>query len=192
MPGPGLLYLSGRTLAHGRREGLSSLAGSTLGGLVHVAAAAIGLSAIVMASATAFSAVKIVGGAYLLYLAWRMWRSASDRQPAGEEARTAGAADALRQGFIVEASNPKTAAFFLALIPQFIEPPAGPVALQFCLLGAVSVALNSMAGLVAILGASWLRSRFAGEGSLVARVRKASALMLGGLGVSLLLTRRPV
>ncbi len=105
--------------------------------------------------------------------------------------RGRGRRGAIRQGFVVEASNPKTAAFFLALIPQFVDPAAGPVALQFCVLGLVSVVLNSATGVAAILGASWVRERAAAGGPLVVRLRKLSALILGGLGVSLILTRRP-
>ncbi len=193
LPGPGLLYVAGRTLAEGRRVGLASSLGAGLGGLVHVLAGALGVSALIVASATAFTVLKVAGGLYLLYLAWQTWRSAGAAAlpEAGGPGLTLGVGRALRQGVVVEATNPKTAAFFLALIPQFVDPSQRGVVLQFATLGLVSVALNTaMAALVVTLAAS-LRARVTARPSLLRRLQQGSAAILGSLGVWLLLSRRP-
>jgi threonine/homoserine/homoserine lactone efflux protein len=190
MPGPGLIYVVGRTLTAGRGDGLASCLGTMLGGLIHVCAGAIGVSALLMASAEAFAVLKIAGGLYLLFLAVQAWRTASAPADIRQPGR-AGFRRALRQAMLVEATNPKTAAFFLALIPQFIDPGRGHVAWQFVLLGLISVALNTGMDVAAVVAASLLRGRLAPGGRLVPRLRKSSALMLGGLGVYFLLARRP-
>lgn len=191
LPGPGLFYIAGRTLASGRADGLASCVGSALGGLVHVAAGAIGISALIVASATAFGALKVAGGLYLVYLGIQTWRSAG--APIADEglATRADSWRALRQGIVVEATNPKTAAFFLALIPQFIDPARGSVAAQFTVLGLISIALNTGMAVLVTVAAGALRERVAGRSGLLRRLRQGSGAILGGLGVSLLLTRRP-
>lgn len=193
LPGPGLLYVAGRTLAGGRHVGLASSLGAGLGGLVHVLAGALGVSALIMASATAFTALKVVGGLYLLYLAWQTWRSAGAAAlPEGDlSGFQAGAGQALRQGIVVEATNPKTAAFFLALIPQFVDPAQGSVAMQFGVLGLVSVALNTAMALLVVVLAASLRARVVARPSLLKHLQQGSAAILGSLGVWLLLSRRP-
>lgn len=191
MPGPGLLYVAGRTLAAGRADGLASCLGTALGGGVHVLAGALGVSALVMASATAFAVLKVAGGLYLLWLGVQTWRSADAAALPAEGGTRPDAWRAFRQGALVEATNPKTAAFFLALIPQFIEPAQGSVAVQFALLGLVSVALNTAMAALVVSAAAALRGRLAGRAHVLRRLRQGSGAILGGLGVSLLLTRRP-
>ena len=191
MPGPGLFYIAGRTLASGRADGFASCSGCGLGGLVHVLAGAAGVSALVMASATAFTVFKLAGGLYLLYLGIQTWRSAAAPAPAPQGSASPDAWRAFRQGIVVEATNPKTAAFFLALIPQFIDASRGSVAMQFVVFGLVSVALNTGVSLLVVSAASALRGRLAGKAHVVRRLRQGSGAILGGLGVSLLLTRRP-
>src|SRR5262245_60114947 len=115
-PGPGIFYVAARTLAGGRTEGLASSLGLGLGGLVHVVAGAVGISALVMASAEAFAMLKIAGALYLVWLGLKTWREARIVEPT---VNATGARRALRDGIMVEALNPKTAAFFLAFIPQF-------------------------------------------------------------------------
>jgi threonine/homoserine/homoserine lactone efflux protein len=146
-PGPGILYVLARSLGGGVRAGVRSTAGTAIGGLCHVAAAAVGLSAVLMASATAFEIVKYAGAAYLVYLGVQMLRSAR-RAPEQELPAAAGGDDAVRQGAMTELLNPKTALFFLTFLPQFTQPDRGPVALQLLALGTISVALNSSADLV--------------------------------------------
>jgi threonine/homoserine/homoserine lactone efflux protein len=191
IPGPGLLYIVGRTLAGGRAAGYASSLGTALGGLVHVVAGVVGVSALVMASATAFIVLKLIGGIYLIVLAIQAWRSAARIDVAEHVAENTGIAAAFRDGAIVEATNPKTAAFFLALIPQFIDPSYGSVGMQFFVLGAISIGVNTAMALLVATGASRLRDRLSSNTRFMVRVRQGSAIMLASLGLSLLLTRRP-
>jgi threonine/homoserine/homoserine lactone efflux protein len=184
IPGPGMLYVLARTLAHGRGAGLRSTLGTAAGGLGHVVAAAVGLSALLMTSALAFSAVKYAGAVYLIWLGVRTL--AGLRDPA-EEVRGDGTqppsaagtgGPAFRQGVLTELLNPKTALFFLTFLPQFVQPDNGPVAVQLLALGCVSVALNSSADVVvAALGGRlrtalsprwWRRQRLASGCTLIA------------------------
>jgi threonine/homoserine/homoserine lactone efflux protein len=186
-PGPGILYIVARTLAGGRREGLASSVGLGLGGLVHVFGGAVGLSALIMASAEAFTLLKIAGAAYLIWLGLKTWRDAHAVEPT--EVQTTGARRAFREGIVVEALNPKTAAFFLAFIPQFVDPSVH-VAAQFVVLGLISVALNTSADLVVTYWAAKGRAGLARRPSFVTRTRKASGVIMCGLGTTLLLARR--
>jgi len=186
-PGPGILYIVARTLAGGRREGLASSVGLGLGGLVHVFGGAIGLSALIMASAEAFTLLKIAGALYLIWLGVKTWREA--RAIAPTEVQTTGARRAFRDGIVVEALNPKTAAFFLAFIPQFVDPSAN-VAAQFIVLGLISVALNTSADLVVTYWAARARSGLAARPSLITRMRQVSGAVMCGLGTTLLFARR--
>src|SRR5215207_2257182 len=147
-PGPGIFYVAARTLAGGRREGVASSFGTGLGGMVHVLAGSLGVSAIVLASAELFTALKLVGAAYLVWLGLRTFQSArrdaSTALDGGSAAPPIGPRRAFRDGVLVEALNPKTAAFFLAFVPQFVDPAGSYPALQFMALGLVSVALNTL------------------------------------------------
>ncbi len=185
-PGPGIFYVAARTLAGGRGEGVASSIGPGLGGLVHVIAGAIGISALVMASAEAFAIVKIVGAGYLVWLGLKAWREA--RVPLPTDVRTTGSRQALREGIIVEALNPKTAAFFLAFIPQFVDA-SRPVAAQFVVLGLISVALNTSADIVVTYAAATARAGLAERPSLIMLARQISGAVICGLGASLLLAR---
>lgn len=186
-PGPGIFYVAARALAGGRSEGLASSFGTGVGGFVHVAAGAVGLSAVIMASAEAFTAIKVAGALYLIWLGIKSWRSAHATDLG--EVGTTGARHAFREGILVEALNPKTAAFFLAFIPQFIDP-TGNVPQQFALLGVISVALNTAADVVVTYWAAKARNSLAAKPSLIARLRKASGAVMCGLGVSMLLVKR--
>jgi len=187
-PGPGILYVAARTLAGGRRSGFASSVGLGVGGLVHVVAGAAGLSALLMASAETFTVVKLIGAAYLIWLGIRTIREASVALP--EISAAPGAAPAFRDGVIVESLNPKTAAFFLAFIPQFVDPSQGHVALQFAALGLVSVLLNVLADIVVVLMAARARDGFVRRPSLIRRLRQTSGVVMCGLGASLALARR--
>jgi threonine/homoserine/homoserine lactone efflux protein len=190
-PGPGMLYVVGRTWAAGRADGLASSFGTMLGGFVHVIACVIGVSALIMASATAFTVLKLCGGVYLLWLGIQTWRSASQHRMEMPQEGRMGVLRTFRQGVVVEATNPKTAAFFLAFIPQFIVPATGHVALQFLMLGVISVLLNTGADLVAVLCASRLHEKFLHRPSLFRRLRQGSGALMASLGIGLLLSRRP-
>jgi threonine/homoserine/homoserine lactone efflux protein len=186
-PGPGIFYVAARTLAGGRREGLASSFGTGLGGLVHVVAGAVGVSALVMASAEAFAIMKIVGAAYLVWLGVKTIRTA--RLDAYAAVGSAGARRAFREGIMVEALNPKTAAFFLGFIPQFIDQ-AQPVAPQFIMLGLISVVLNTAADVVVTYGCARVQSSLEARPGLIRRIREGAGVLMCGLGLSLLLARK--
>ena len=146
-PGPGIFYVAARALSGGRAEGVTSSLGTGLGGTVHVLGGSLGVSAIVLASAELFTGLKLLGAAYLVWIglrtAWAARRDASAALGGDAAVSPVGALRAFREGVMVEALNPKTAAFFLAFVPQFVDPSAGHVALQFLVLGFMSVALNT-------------------------------------------------
>lgn len=190
-PGPGLLYVAARSLAGGRAEGIASSFGTALGGGVHILAGALGVSALVLASAEAFTLLKLAGAAYLVALGWRTIRQAGTALAAAAPPPAMGHARAFREGALVEALNPKTAAFFLAFLPQWVDPAAGGVFGQFVLLGAVSVALNTAADVLVAFAAGALRSGAAARPRLLRRLREASGALMIALGAMLALARRP-
>jgi threonine/homoserine/homoserine lactone efflux protein len=189
-PGPGIFYVAARTLAGGRNEGLASSVGTGLGGMVHVIAGAVGLSALVMTSAEAFTVLKFVGAAYLVWLGIRTIREARHDIAIGP-VDPAGVRRAFRDGVVVEAFNPKTAAFFLAFLPQFVVPAEGHVALQFIVLGTISVTLNTAVDVVVTYAASAVRDRLAARPAIIRRMRQTSGGILCALGVTLALAKRP-
>lgn len=194
-PGPGIFYVAARTLAGGRAEGLASSFGTGLGGMVHVLAGSLGVSAILLASAELFTALKLAGAGYLVWLGTRTIlaarRDALASIHTGAPVPSIGVRRAFREGVLVEALNPKTAAFFLAFVPQFVDPALGPVAAQFIVLGFLSVVLNTMADVVVAFGSSRIRDGAAARPGLVRRIREASGAAIVALGLGLALARRP-
>lgn len=194
-PGPGIFYVAARTLAGGRAEGVASSFGTGLGGMVHVLAGSLGVSAIVLASAELFAALKLIGAAYLIWIGLRTLhaarREAATVLNGGAAAPPVGPGRAFREGMLVEALNPKTAAFFLAFIPQFVDPAQGSVALQFVVLGFVSVALNTLADILVAFGAGRIRDGAAARPMLIRRLRETSGGAMIALGVGLAFARRP-
>jgi threonine/homoserine/homoserine lactone efflux protein len=178
-PGPGIFYVLARSLAGGRREGVHSSFGTFVGGLFHVFAAALGISAILAASAVAFHTVKYAGAAYLVWLGIRMIRTRNAELTVETLPPSQGA---FRQGIFTEALNPKTALFFLSFIPQFITPERGHVFLQFVVLGALSVILNTTADLVVVLLAAPLERKLKNSARFRRRQRVASGLGMITLG----------
>ena len=189
IPGPGIFYVAARTLSGGRQAGIASTFGTALGGLVHVIAGGVGVSAIILASAQLFTVLKLAGALYLIWLGIRTFREAGSLPP--QQTGPTGTTRAFREGVLVEALNPKTAAFFLAFIPQFLEPAAGYPALQFMTLGLISVTLNTFADVIVVVAASTARTNLVRRPRLVQRLRQGSGLFIAGLGVSLALARRP-
>ena len=183
-PGPGMFYVLARTLAGGRREGFHSSAGTFLGGLFHVLAAALGVSAILAASAVAFHSVKYAGAAYLVFLGVRMIRTRNAEMAVDN---TAPSDRAFRQGVFTEVLNPKTALFFLSFIPQFIVPGRGHVFFQFAALGFLSVSLNTAADLAVVSLAAPLERKLKSSISFRRRQRTASGIGMVGLGAYLAL-----
>ena len=189
VPGPGIFYVAARTLSGGRKAGIASTLGTALGGLVHVIAGALGVSAIILASAELFTALKFAGALYMIWLGIRTFREAG--HPLLEPIGPVGSPRAFRDGVVVEALNPKTAAFFLAFIPQFLDPAAGHLALQFMTLGLISVTLNTLADVIVVVMAAAARGGLLKRPHLLQRLRQGSGLFIAGLGLSLALARRP-
>ena len=187
MPGPNVLYVMARSMNQGRRAGLVSVLGVEMGTLAHVAAASLSISAIVLSSASAFNAIKYLGAAYLVYLGIR---KLLERGPPAQSSAHAPAS--LRrvfcQGALVATLNPKTALFFLAFFPQFVDTTRADAAPQTLLLGLMFIGMATVAdGGYALLAASfgqWLhRSRHFAKGQ-----RYFAATMFIALGVSAALT----
>ena len=191
-PGPGMLYVLARSLAGGKREGVLSAFGTFLGGMVHVFAAALGVSVILARSALAFAAVKYAGAAYLCFLGVKMILEArregkSEIQlPSDNSIADRGTPrNPLWQGVATEVLNPKTALFFLSFIPQFVNRTAGHVFFQFVLLGTVSVVLNTSADLIVILLAGPLGKKIRSSAVFRRRQRTATGVIMIGLGTYL-------
>jgi threonine/homoserine/homoserine lactone efflux protein len=181
VPGPGMLYVLARTLAVGRRDGVLSSLGTFLGGLVHVVAVATGLSLVLATSALAFAVVKYAGAAYLVYLGVRMIINARQDVEVGL-ADTGVRHSPFCEGIAMEALNPKTALFFLAFIPQFVNRAEGGVFWQFLLLGAISVSFNTSCDLIVTLLAAPIGARLRSSATLRRRQRTVTGLTLIGLG----------
>ena len=181
VPGPGMLYVLARALGGGRREGLLSALGTFFGGMVHVFAAAAGVSIILAKSAVAFETVKYLGAGYLCFLGIRMILDAR-RNDAVSLADLPRGKNPFWQGILTEVLNPKTALFFLSFIPQFVDRTHGHVFLQFVLLGTLSVTLNTSADIVVTLLAGPLGQRIRGSARFRRRQRTLTGAVMIGLG----------
>jgi threonine/homoserine/homoserine lactone efflux protein len=186
-PGPGMLYVLARSLAGGKREGVLSAFGTFLGGMVHVFAAALGLSIILAKSAVAFAAVKYLGAAYLCFLGVRMILEArrDNADAAAMLSTIQPQRNPLWQGVATEVLNPKTALFFLSFIPQFVSHTGGHIFLQFVTLGTISVVLNTTADLVVIALAGPLGVRIRSSAVFRRRQRTLTGAIMIGLGTYL-------
>jgi len=185
IPGPAVLYIVTRSVDQGRAAGLASVCGVHVGTLLHVAAAALGLSALLVSSATAYDTVRWLGAAYLVGLGVRRLLARDEDVPeaaaAGPGARRSGLGRIFAQGVVVNVLNPKTALFFFAFLPQFVDTSRGSVPFQVVVLGAAFVLLGLLSdgayALLASTGAGWLRRR--------PKVARASRLVSGGVLISL-------
>jgi threonine/homoserine/homoserine lactone efflux protein len=186
-PGPGMLYVLARSLAAGKRAGVLSAFGTFLGGLVHVFAAALGVSMILAKSAAAFSAVKYVGAAYLGFLGVRMILAARSQRFDAETIPPPleSGHNPLWQGVATEVLNPKTALFFLSFIPQFVGRGSGPVFFEFVMLGTISVLMNTAADLLVIALAGPLGARIRSSAVFRRRQRTVTGAIMIGLGTYL-------
>ena len=187
-PGPGLAYVVARTVSGGRAEGLASCLGTSLGGLVHVLASALGLSLIIAESAMAFNLLKYIGAAYLVYLGIRILRS-KDKHVAISSISPQGGSRALCEGIIVETLNVKTALFFLAFLPQFVSPYE-PLVAQFVLLGCICVTLNTLVDIAAVFAAHRLMKSDVARTARAKLLSRLSGGTMIGIGAFLALTRR--
>jgi threonine/homoserine/homoserine lactone efflux protein len=180
IPGPAVFYVVTRSVAQGRTAGLASAAAIEVGNLVHVAAAMLGVSALLAASATAFTVVKYAGAAYLVYLGVLALLARGGVAP-DDDAPPQPLRRVVTQGIVVSVLNPKTALFFLAFLPQFVDPSRGPVPLQIGVLGVLLATItwlsDSTYALVTGTAGNWLRGN--------ARVRRAQRLATGGAYITL-------
>jgi threonine/homoserine/homoserine lactone efflux protein len=187
VPGPAVVYVLTQSVAHGRRAGLASVGGIAAGAVVHVVAAAIGLSSLLVSSAIAFNVVKYLGAAYLVYLGIRRIMG-RDGSVALVDAPPKPLRRLFRDGFVVEVLNPKVALFFLAFLPQFVQPELGRVWLQIVVLGAIFIVVGVVSdGLYALLGGTFggvLKRSWA----YVRIERYVSGAVFVGLGVVAALT----
>jgi threonine/homoserine/homoserine lactone efflux protein len=188
IPGPAVIYIVTRGLAQGRSAGVVSALGVEAGALLHVAAAAVGLSALVASSAVAFTAIKYAGAAYLILLGVRKLTKGGDLMPADPPRERTGRL--FWQGLIVNALNPKVAIFFLAFLPQFIDPARGAVAVQVVVLGvffiSIAVALDCAWAVAAGTVGNGLRDSVA----IRRWLNRVSGTTYVGLGVTAALARR--
>jgi threonine/homoserine/homoserine lactone efflux protein len=183
VPGPNLIYIATRSLGEGRSAGLASALGVETGTLLHIAAAAAGLSALIASSAAAFTLVRYAGAAYLIYLGIRALRAKEAPLPTGAAARGA-LARAYLEGVLVNVLNPKVALFFLAFLPQFLDPARGSVAGQVLTLGVVffclALTIDLLYALTAGAVGGWLRRK----GGVLRRQRYLTGSVYIALGAA--------
>ncbi len=183
VPGPAVLYIIGRSVSQGRPAGVASVLGIEVASLVHVTAAALGLSAILLSSALAFNLVKYLGAAYLIYLGIRTLLS-KDKAPEDEVSKPDSLRRIFSQGFVVNILNPKTALFFFAFLPQFVNPAAGNVTLQIVLLGILFVTMATITDSTYALLASFLAHHLKGNLRFAKGQRYFAGLVYVGLGLT--------
>ncbi|ADB35897.1 Lysine exporter protein (LYSE/YGGA) [Kribbella flavida DSM 17836] len=186
VPGPSVLFIVGRALAVGRREAMLTMVGNTLGAAVMLVAVALGLGTLIAASAIALTAVKLAGAAYLICLgvhAFRTRKSLAEALTGG--VKPANTRRVLRQGFLVGVTNAKTAVFFAAVLPQFVDPAAGAAAAQILVLGLIFVVIALASDTVWAVAAGSARDWFARSPRRLELVGGTGGLMIIGLGASI-------
>ena len=183
VPGPAVLYIVARSIQHGRRAGLVSVVGIHVGTLVHIAAATLGLSALVLSSAVAFTAVKIAGAVYLIGLGlWTLfWNRAETEVALGGERNLR---RAFAQGILVNVLNPKTALFFVAFLPQFVDPEAPHPAVQIAFLGVLFALLGLITDSIWALAAGTAGGMLRSSRRFVRTQRYVTGTVYIGLGVA--------
>jgi threonine/homoserine/homoserine lactone efflux protein len=194
VPGPAVIYVVARSIEGGRRAGLVSMLGIEAGGLVHGAGAAVGLSAVLASSATAFTVVKVAGAAYLVWLGVRRLVASTRPTPSAPEGDVPAPRAGRRlflEGVLVNVLNPKVAIFFLAFLPQFVDPAAGAVALQVLVLGVVflTVAVLCDGAWAIVAGAAATRLRSSARAR--AWLDRVSGVVFLGLGAAAALAGEP-
>ena len=191
-PGQDTFYILGRSVAEGTKSGVASALGIAVGSLLHTAFAAVGLSAVLATSASAFAVVKLLGAAYLIYLGVRMLFIASSAEtPTSRSAVATGALRAFRDGIVTNVLNPKVALFFLALMPHFIEPASETKVAAFIVLGLTFVTTGTVWCLVLALAAGKLRRFFTNHPGGWSAVSRATGGVFVLLGLRLAAARQP-
>jgi threonine/homoserine/homoserine lactone efflux protein len=193
VPGPSVLFVISRGVTYGRRAALATVAGNTAGSAVQAAFVAAGLGAVVATSTAVFTAMKVAGGAYLVYLGFRAWtdrRSLVDALRRGADVPVRSAGRLLRDGFVVGVSNPKTTLFFLAVLPQFVREGGACASLQLLVLGflfcGLALVSDGAYGLAAGTARRWLER----SPHRLEAIGGAGGVVMVGLGVQLALTGR--
>jgi threonine/homoserine/homoserine lactone efflux protein len=190
IPGPAMLYAAAQTLAGGRRAGLMASLGIHLGCYVHVVSAAAGLSILFHAVPILYSAVKLIGAGYLIWLGISLLRSPGEQEAGPASAASKSAGRAFLHSISVEVLNPKTAIFFMAFLPQFIDASAAlPVWAQFLILGTIVNLIFSSADIVCVVLAGAIIGRLRQSGAAQRMMRRAGGTILIGLGSHLALQR---
>lgn len=188
-PGPAVLFIVARSVEQGRAAGLVSVLGIHLGTIVHIIAAAVGLSALLVSSALAFAIVKYLGAAYLIWIGIRTLM-AKEPDPAAPAVPTEPLRRVFRDGFVVNLFNPKTAIFFLAFLPQFVDPQAAfPLWLQFLVLGTIVNLAFSSADLVTVVLASAMMTQLKRSQRAQTVLRWLGGSVLVGLGAHMATSR---
>ena len=193
IPGPSVLFVIGRALAHGRRTALATVLGNLIGSYLLVTAVAWGLGTLVETSAAVFTGVKLAGAAYLVYLGVQAFRHRKEMRAADMEAPAGKRRGDLRtvlDGILVGFTNPKGLIFFAAVLPQFVNHEAGRIPLQMMVLGLVPVAIGMVTDTLWGLGASAARSWFARSDRRLSMVGGAGGFAMIGLGVTVAATGR--
>jgi threonine/homoserine/homoserine lactone efflux protein len=189
LPGTGVIYTISTGLFKGNRHALAAAIGCTLGIVPHMLASSLGLAAILHTSAVAFQFVKYAGVAYLLYLAYSMWKSEGGFELSGEQ-KEKGAAKIISQGLLINILNPKLSIFFLAFLPQFITPQATSPMMEMFVLASVFMLITLVVFVLYGMGAAWLRQHVVANPKLVSHLQKFFALSFVGLGAKLAMEDR--
>jgi threonine/homoserine/homoserine lactone efflux protein len=187
VPGPSLLFTIGRALTVGRRDALLSVAGNGIGIVCQVLLIAVGLDAVVTASSAAYAVVKVAGATYVIWLGVQAIRHRADARAAmARPPASGGRGRALRTGFIVGVTNPKTIVFFVAFLPQFVDASSGRVGLQMAVLGVVFGAMAICSDSAWALAASKARDWFARKPHRLDKLGATGGVMMVGLGATML------
>ncbi len=193
IPGPSLLFTIGRAISAGRRDAMLTVLGNALGLYTQILGVALGVGPIIAASATAYTVLKVIGAAYLVWLGIQTWRhrreATADLAVLDRPAKPS--QHAVRDGYLVGLTNPKTIVFFAALLPQFVDHGAGPVWSQFAILGLVFMAIGIIGDTTFALLAGRARDWFARSPKRMERIGGTGGAMMMALGVGVLFTGRP-
>lgn len=184
-PGPDMLYIAARSTSEGRASGVASALGIGAGTLVHITLVAAGLAALLRAVPAAYLIVKIAGGLYLIYLGVRAWRR-TVQSTALDAPSPAGLWTVFRQGVITNVLNPKVALFFVAFLPQFIDPSRGNAALQVVALGILFDVQGTIVNLIVAIAASRAAAHLAAHGRTRTMLERGTGVVFIGLGARLL------
>jgi len=185
-PGPNMIYLVSRSITQGRRAGLISLSGVAIGFLIYLAAAAAGLAAVFLAVPAAYATLKLLGGAYLLYLAWQALRPGGTNAFAPRDLPVDGARRLFAMGLLTNLLNPKIAVLYVTLLPQFIDPDRGSLAAQSLVLGTIQIVIALSVNALIVIFAGSLAGFLAARPAWLRIQRYAMGGVLGALALRLL------